>query len=202
MPLEAVVFDLGNVLIDWNPRHLYRKLFSDPAGIEDFLGRICTAEWHRQHDLGRPMVETCAELAAKFPDQAGLIHAWRERFAEMLPGPVPGTPDLLERLAQKHVPLFALTNWPAETFGAARMRFPFLRHFRDIVISGEIGIAKPDPKIFAILAERNALRPSATLFIDDHAPNVAAAVALGFVTHRFQSAQALGADLIHLGLLA
>lgn len=199
--VDAVIFDLGNVLITWDPRHLYRALLPDDAAVETFLSTICTPAWHRQHDLGVPMTRTCAALAARHPDQADLIHAWRLRFGEMLPGPVPGTPGLLAALDQRGVPLYALSNWPRETFPIARARFDFLTRFRDIVISGEVGVGKPDPEIYRILIKRAGLDPRRSLFIDDVAENVAAAEDLGFHGHVFTDADALGRALVALGLL-
>ena len=144
---RAVVFDLGGVLIDWNPRHLYRKLLPDDASIEEFLAEVCTSEWNYQQDAGRTVAEAVGELSGRHPDKAPLIAAYYERWEEMLGGAIEASVALLEELDAAGVPLYALTNWSRETFPIARRRFPFLERFRGIVVSGEEGAAKPDPPV-------------------------------------------------------
>lgn len=200
--IDAVVFDLGGVLIDWNPRHLYRKLISDEAAIERLLAEVCTAEWNHGLDSGRPFDEGIAELIEKHPGQESLIRAWKERWEEMLAGPIVGTVALLEGLHGRGVPLHAVTNWSAETFPVARRRFPFLNRFGTIVVSGEEGVSKPDAAIFELLVDRTAIEPGRTLFIDDNRSNVAVAAALGFCTVHFTDPDGLYARLLDLRLVS
>ena len=198
----AVVFDLGGVLIDWNPRYLYRTLFDgDDAAMEHFLTHVCSPAWNHRQDAGRSFADGCAELVREFPDARPLIEAWRERFDETLGGPIAGTVEILAALRERGVPLYALSNWWAETFPIARARFEFLGWFDGIVISGELGVAKPDPRIFAHLLETYGLRADATVFIDDVPANVAAAAATGMQTILFTDPAALRASLRELDLL-
>jgi 2-haloacid dehalogenase len=196
-----VVFDLGGVLIDWDPRHLYRQLLDDEAEIELFLETVCTTGWNAQMDAGRQFAEGVAELVAQYPDQEWLIRAYADRWEDMLAGEVPGTVEVLDDLARAGVRLFALTNWSRETFPIARRRYPFLDRFMAVVISGDEGIAKPDPRLFQVLVDRHGVEPAAALLVDDSVANVEVAAALGFVTERFTSAEALRSRLVREGLL-
>jgi 2-haloacid dehalogenase len=199
---SAVVFDLGGVLIDWDPRHLYRSLFAgDEDAMETFLATVCTPDWNRQQDSGRPWSEAIAELIAEHPDQADLISAYWERWPETLGEPIAPTVDILAELRTSGIRLYALSNWSAETFPLARPRYPFLDWFDDIVISGEIRAAKPDRRAYEALLDRQALRPEEVLFIDDVAANVEAAQALGIRSTRFTGAADLRRELAGLGLL-
>jgi 2-haloacid dehalogenase len=197
--LNAVVFDLGGVLIDWDPRYLYRTLFPDPVEMERFLGEVCTQDWHEQHDRGRPMRETIPELTRDHPEFADHIAAWA-RQAEMYGGAFPENVEILSSLRGR-TRLLALTNWPSETFELIRSRFDFLSWFEGIVVSGEEGIAKPDPEIFERLADRFRLVPAQTLFIDDSSRHVAAARSLGYQIHHFQGSPDLRGRLVRSGLL-
>jgi 2-haloacid dehalogenase len=198
----TVVFDLGNVLVDWDPRYLYRKLFDgDDAAMEQFLAEVCTPAWNEEQDRGRPFADACALLARNHPDKRALIEAWPSRYPETIAGPVAGTVEILEELRDRDVPLYALSNWSAETFPHARDRFPFLQWFRGIVLSGELRLAKPDPEIYRYLFATYGLRPTDTVFIDDSPRNVEAAAALGMHAVRFTDAAALRASLVRLGLL-
>ncbi len=197
----AAVFDLGGVLIDWNPRHLYRRLIPDEAEMERFVRDVVSAEWNLEHDRGRPFDDGIALLTRRHPDQAELIAAFRDRWPEMLGGPIQPTVDVLAELRDAGVRLLALTNWSAETFVHAPPRFPFLAWFESIIVSGEEGLVKPDPAIFRLLVERHGLEPDRTVFVDDLEANVVAAAALGFVAVRFSNAAALRRDLVGLGLL-
>jgi 2-haloacid dehalogenase len=190
---EAVVFDIGGVLLDWNPRYLYRKLFSDQDAMERFLAEVCTLEWHDAHDRGVPFEVSCAELAAKHPACADLIWAWARRSEEMIAGPIPGTVEILRSLTDAGVPCYALTNMEAETYPLRAARFSFLRWFDGTVVSAfeAGGIAKPDPEIFTRLLDRFGLQAASTVLIDDAARNVAAARQLGMQTVHFQSADRL-----------
>ncbi len=199
-PQRAVVFDLGNVLIPWDPRFLYRKLLPDEAAVEAFLRDVCTAEWNLSLDAGRDWGEAVAERIAAHPAHAPLIEAYDRRWEEMLGEPIAGSVALLEELAAAGAPLYALTNWSAVKFAIARERFPFLGRFRDIVVSGEERLVKPDPRLFRVLLDRNRLQPEACVFIDDSLPNVAAAAALGFTAVHFRSPEGLRAALRAAGL--
>ena len=197
----AVVFDLGGVLIDWDPRYLYRTLFADTASMERFLAEVTTQEWNAAQDAGRPWAEAVEVLAGRFPDQRSLIEAYRLRWAETLGGAIDGTVEVLSDLRDRGVRLLALSNWSAETFPVARDRYPFLAWFEGIVISGEVGVAKPDARVFEALIERYGVAPSRTVFVDDSEANVVAAEALGFIGVRFVDPGALRADLERVGLL-
>ncbi|MBL8487139.1 MAG: HAD family phosphatase [Rhodocyclaceae bacterium] len=200
-PVSTVVFDLGGVLIDWNPRHLYRRLIPDPRELDRFLAQVCPQSWNERQDAGRPVAEATRERIALYPDQADLIHAYYGRWEEMLSGPIAGTVALLEALHGRGIPLYALSNWSAELFPVARRRFPFLARFRGLVVSGEEGVIKPEPAIFHRLLDRYRLDAPACLFIDDNPANVAAAAGLGFRTHHFRTPELLSGHLAGLGLL-
>ena len=197
--MRAIVFDIGGVLLDWDPSLVYRDRLS-PAELERFLADICTAEWNATLDAGRPFDDACAELAARFPDQAELIHAWK-RQDEMVAGEIPGTAEIVARLKAAGVPLYLLTNMPADVFAARRARYPVLAHFDGAVVSGEEGVLKPSPEIFALLRDRYGLVPHETLFVDDLELNVRGARAAGFLAHRFVDAATLAAALREHGLL-
>ena len=197
----TVVFDLGGVLIDWDPRYLYSHLFDDPDEMESFLAEVTTAEWNACQDAGRPWGEGVDLLVAEHPQRRELIEAFHRRWPEMLAGEIPGTVDVLADLRAVGVRLVALSNWSAEMFPVARERFDFLAWFEGIVISGEVGVNKPDRRIFDHLAEQFGIEPTAALFIDDSSANVEAAKALGFGTVQFTDAGALRRELVRLGLL-
>jgi 2-haloacid dehalogenase len=200
--LTTAIFDLGGVLIDWDPRHLYRQLFGpDEAGMERFLTEVCSAEWNAQMDAGRPWSEAVDELAARHPDQRELIVAFHERWTEMLRGPIDDSVAILAELRAARVRLYALSNWSAETFPVALERYPFLGWFEGVVISGEAGFSKPDPRIYHTLFERHDVIPGASVFIDDRQENVDAAAALGMTAIRFYDPGGLRSELLELGLL-
>jgi 2-haloacid dehalogenase len=192
---KAVVFDLGGVLIDWDPRYLYRKLLADEAAVEEFLATVCTPEWNAEQDRGRPFADGVAELVERHPVHAAAITAYHERWTEMLGGDIPGTVELLAELRETGVPLYALTNWSAETFGIARERFEFLAWFDGVLVSGEERIVKPDPAIFRLLLDRFGLDPETTFYVDDSPANVAAAGRLGFDAVPFTDPEQLRRDL-------
>ena len=198
---SVAIFDLGGVLLQWNPRHLYRKLFNgDDAAMEDFLANVCTTEWNERQDAGRTFAEGTRELLPRHPDKVELIEAWRKRFGEMIPGPIDGTVDVLSDLRARNVPLYGVSNWSAETFPPQRARFPFLSWLKDIVVSGEVGFIKPDPRIFQILLDRNGIAAESAVFIDDVAVNAAAASRLGIHGIHFRSPDQLRRDLAAVGL--
>jgi 2-haloacid dehalogenase len=201
IPLRGVLFDLGGVLVDWNPRHLYRRVFSDEAAMELFLATVCTQAWNEEQDEGRPFGEGVELLLAQHPQHAEEIRAYDSRWDEMMKGPIDGSVAILGELRSRGVPLFALTNWSAEKFPLARTRFAFLEWFDGILVSGEERLKKPDPRIYRLAIERFGLEPSKTLYVDDAEVNIAAAALLGFNTHRFVEAAALRRRLVTCGLL-
>lgn len=198
---KFVVFDLGGVLIDWDPRHLYRKLIDNENSIERFLSEICTSAWNERQDAGRPWHEAIAELVERAPEHGPLIEAYWQRWPEMLGGPIEATVGIAAELRRRGVPLYGLTNWSAETFPFARQRFDFIDWFDGIVVSGEAGVIKPSPEIFRILLERFDLRADDAVFVDDNLRNVEAAAALGIDAHHFGSADVLRSYLAGVGLL-
>ena len=199
---SIVVFDLGGVLIDWDPRYLYRKLFDgDTAAMEEFLATVCTQSWNEQQDAGRPFADACASLKLLHPHKAELIDAWFERYDETLAGPIPGTVEILAELNSDGLSLFALSNWSAETFPIALKRFEFLKWFRGVMLSGEVKLLKPDPRIFKLFLETFAIDPALTVYIDDRGCNVEAAMAFGMHGIQFTDAAALRTELVGLGLL-
>jgi len=202
VPTKAVVFDLGGVLIDWDPRYLYRKLLADEAAVEEFLATVCTPEWNAEQDRGRPFAEGVAELAERHPEHAADIAAYHERWPEMLAGEVPGSVEVLADLRAAGVPLYALTNWAAETFAITRERFEFLDWFCGLLVSGEEGMTKPDPAIFRLLLDRFGLDPAAAVFVDDSEANVAAARGLGIDAVRFTGPERLRRELSARRMLA
>ena len=200
--IEAILLDLGGVLIDWNPRYLYRSHFADDLeAMEDFLTRICAPEWNLEMDAGKPFAVAVAERQRMFPEHAALIALWKDGWAQMLRDAIPETVQILAELKARGQRLFALTNWSAETFPLAQARFAFLRWFEDIVVSGEVKLVKPDARIFQLALERNRLRADTTLFVDDALHNVEGARAVGLPAIHFRSPQALRADLAQRGLL-
>jgi len=201
-PARAVVFDLGGVLVDWNPRHLYRRMFADEREMEEFLATVCTQSWNEEQDLGRPFAEGVQLLIERHPHRAKEIRAYDERWDEMLKGPIDDSVVLLGELRERGVSLFALTNWSAEKFPVSCSRFAFFDWFEGIMVSGEERLKKPDPQIFRLAVQRFGLDPVVTLLVDDSAPNIAAAAQLGFRTHRFAGAPALRNALVEHGLLA
>ncbi len=187
----VLIFDLGGVVLDWNPRHLYRKLIPDEVARESFLTEVCSPAWNLQMDIGKPSAEAVAELSARFPDQAGLISAYWDRWPEMLGGPIPGTSELVAELARSGRELYAISNFNGEVWPATMDAFPVLNCFKDIVISSFVGVCKPDPRIFALALRRFGVAAGDCLFIDDVAANVDGAKAAGIAAVQFTSAAAL-----------
>lgn len=198
--VEAVVFDLGGVLLDWDPRYLYRELIGDEAEMERFLAEVCTPAWHEDNDRGVPYAESCAALAARFPGDAELIWAWAQRSEEMVAGAIEGSVAVLGELRAGGVGCYALTNMEAETYPRRVERFAFLRWFDGVVVSSAEGVIKPDPEIFRRLLGRFGLEAARTVFVDDAPRNVLAAQALGMVGVVFESPAQLRAELGGLGL--
>ena len=201
-PRSIVVFDLGGVLIDWNPRHLFRKLFDgDDAAMEQFLATVCSPDWNRALDGGASMADSIAGLVDKHPAQAALIEAYSERFEEMFGGPIDGTVAVLADLKSRGVPLYALTNWSAAKAPVMYKLFDFVNWFDGVVVSGLIGIAKPDRRIYGHLLQTHNIDANAAVYIDDMQENVETAAALGFAGIWFRSAGELRQDLERHGLL-
>ena len=185
MPVDAVVFDYGGVLLSWDPRHLYRKLFADPDEMEFFLAEVGFAEWNLEQDRGRPWDEAVAELSAQFPHRAQLIAAYHERWAESIEGPIDGTVAVLEELVGRGIPCYGLTNFSGETYRAVLDMFDFFGLLSGNVVSGDEGVVKPDPAIYKILCDRYDLTPGRTLFVDDAVVNVDGAVRFGLRALQF-----------------
>ena len=195
MQVEAVVFDVGRVLYQWHLRHLFEKIVDDRARLEMLLGEVVTEEWHFEHDRGRTLGEMVPERIALYPEFEPEIRAYATRFNETIPGPVPGSHALVERLDARGVPLYAITNFGAEFWAGFRPSEPIFDRFRDIVVSGEEKLAKPDPAIFALAEARFERSASTMLFIDDNRANVDVAAACGWHVHHFTDAAALESDL-------
>ena len=199
---SVAIFDLGGVLLHWDPRLLYRKLFhGDEVAMDHFLATVCTTEWNERQDAGRTFAEATRELLPEHADKLELIEAFGKRFDEMVPGANDGTVAVLDELRQREVPIYAITNWSAETFPSMRRRFAFLAWFRDIVVSGAEGVMKPDPRIFRILLQRQGIAPESAVFIDDVAANAAVAATLGIHGIHFRSPDQLRGELAAAGLL-
>jgi 2-haloacid dehalogenase len=187
--IDSFLFDLGGVLIDWSPRYLFARHFpDDEAGLEHFLTHVCPSDWNVTMDAGKPASVARAERVAAFPEHEAMIDRWFDEWPNMMQGEVPGTVAILAALRARGYPLFALTNWSADTFHHAQARFEFLGWFDHIVVSGELKLIKPDPAIFRHAIERCRLDPARTLFIDDSAKNTAVAATLGFNVHHFTGA--------------
>jgi 2-haloacid dehalogenase len=200
--MDAVLFDLGGVLIDWNPRYLYRAHFAEnEAAMEHFLTHVCAGDWNHEIDAGKRFADAVAERQRLFPSHAELIALWESGWETMLGDAIAETVAILEELKARGLRLYALTNWSYETFPIARRRFDFLDWFQDIVVSGEVKLAKPDPRIFDLARTRCRLAPGATVYIDDAPRNVEAARALGFHALHFQEPARLRHELAALKLL-
>ena len=195
------IFDVGGVLVDWDPRHLYRKIFSSEKEMEYFLTEVCPPAWNETLDAGRPFKEACDEKAKAFAQYAAQIDAYRTRWQEMISGPVAGTADIVRNLKQKGYTLYALSNFSAETFPATRARFEVFSLFDGIVLSGEEKINKPDAEIYRRLLTRYGLKAEDCLFIDDNKENIAAAQRLGFQTIHFTRGEELRKILASSGYL-
>ncbi len=191
----VMVFDFGGVLLDWNPWYLYRQFFDSPQAMEAFFQEIDFSGWNLEQDRGRPFAEAVTLHAQQFPHHAGLIRAYHEQWPASIGGAIPGTVDILTQLKTRGYPLYALSNWSAETHYLIRPQYEFFEWFDGIVLSGEVKLIKPDPKIYQLLLEKAGVPAEDCLFIDDSLTNIRAAQALGFGTIHFQSPEQLRAEL-------
>lgn len=201
MTVKSIIFDIGNVLVQWDPRFLYQDLIADQQELDRFLSEVVTLEWHTAHDAGLPMAEGVRRLSSQYPQYAELIDLFRTRWFDTIGPSIQGSIDIVEKLANTNIPLFALTNFSAETFPRFSEENSYMRNFKDVLVSGEVGLVKPDPRIFALSIERFAVEPGATLFIDDREPNILGAKKAGFQTHLFESPEQLEEELEHLDVL-
>lgn len=200
--IDTIIFDLGGVLIDWNPRYLYRKIFKTEEEINWFIENICTYEWNDHQDAGRSFAEATEELVAKFPEHEVPIRAWYGRWTETIGGAIQPTVDVLSRIRdQKKHRLYALTNWSAESFPWAYENFEFLSWFEGIVVSGQEKTRKPFPEIYKILIDRYKINPGSALFIDDNPKNVKGGIEAGLHVIRFESGHQLENDLKAMNVL-
>jgi 2-haloacid dehalogenase len=198
---QSVIFDVGRVLFDWDLRYLFAKLIADRDELEWFVTNVVTPQWHFQHDAGRPLADMLPELKAEFPDHASLIDAYAARFNETIPGPMPGSLELVERLDAAGVPLFAITNFGHEFWEGFRPTQPIFDRFQGVIVSGTEKLMKPDPAIYRLALDRFGIDPTGALFIDDVAANVAGAESVGIAGHLFTGAAMLENDLVRRGYL-
>ncbi len=198
--IKNIVFDFGGVLLDWNPRYLYKGYFRDDDEMEHFLSDICNSEWNVQQDAGRPFAEAVRLLQAEHPEYSEAIRMYDEQWDKMLKCELPDSIDLLKELKSKGYGIYGLTNWSSEKIGVAFSRYDFFSLFDGIVVSGDEKVAKPDPKIFRILLDRYGLKAGECVFIDDNQPNVDAAESLGFNAIRFDNVTDVRAGLKGLGV--
>ncbi|MCB1381208.1 MAG: HAD family phosphatase [Alphaproteobacteria bacterium] len=196
-----IVFDIGNVLLHWDPRVLYRKIFATEDEVEWFLTHVCPPSWNLEQDRGRSFADAVEEATTRHPDHAEAIAAYHHRWHETLTHAIDGSVMILEELKSRGAPLYAITNWNQDKFRETRARYGFLEHFHDIVVSGDERLVKPDPAIYRLLLDRNGLEASTSLFIDDSPKNVAGAQAVGMKAHHFTSPENLRAALQAEGLL-
>lgn len=200
--IEAVVFDIGNVLVRWERDLPFRRLIPDAAARAYFMDKVIPLDWHAEHDAGRGAEAMIAERSAQFPEHSALIRAWLTHFNETIPGPVPGSTAIVEELSARGVPLYAITNFGADTWAGFAPGWPLAARFINIVVSGDEQLAKPDPAIYALAAARFGRAPGSMLFIDDSVVNVASARASGWHAHHFVDADRLRVELTERGLLA
>ena len=200
MKIENIIFDFGGVLVDWNPRYLYRNYFQDESGMEHFLRHICTDEWNLEQDRGRSLADGTRLLLEKFPEYHSLIKLYYDQWEVMLHGDIPETVSLLYQLKEKYK-LFGLTNWSAETIPVAYERFSFFKAFDGIVVSGEEKLIKPDKKLYHLLLDRYNLKAECTIFIDDNIKNIKAAEEIGLIAIHFENSSQLEAELLSIGAI-
>jgi 2-haloacid dehalogenase len=200
MQIENIIFDFGGVLVDWNPRYLYRNYFESENEMEHFLRSVCTEEWNLEQDRGRSLAEGTRLLQQKFPNFHSMIQLFYDEWEKMLPGNIPETVSLLYKLKTRYN-IYGLTNWSAETIPIAYGRFPFFREFNGIVVSGEEKMVKPDSRIFHLLLNRYNLKAANSVFIDDNLKNVKAAEEIGMIAIHYQNSSQLESELISFNVL-
>lgn len=200
--IQAIVFDFGGVLLDWDPRYLYRRYFpGQPQAMDQFLAEINFYEWNAKQDQGRLFSEGIAELSNQFPQHAQLIQVYFDQWEESISGPIHGSVKILHKLKQKGYPLYGLSNWSAETYPRALRKYSFFNIFDDVVLSGAVKMNKPEPAIFKLLLNRIGYRAHECVLIDDSKANIETAKNLGFVTIPFKSPEQLQTELQRLNLL-
>lgn len=200
--INTIIFDLGNVLINWEPKLLYNKIFNSEEQTNHFLENICTLDWNEEQDAGRTIKEGTAALVKQYPEHRENITAYYDRWEEMLNGPVEGTAEIFKKLKESgRYKIYALTNWSAELFPIAQREFEFLTWFDGIVMSGDEGIRKPEAAFFQILFDRYQVKPEDAVFIDDNLRNIEAAKKLGLKSIRFTSATELEKELKELQII-
>ncbi len=200
--IKAIIFDYGNVLLEWNPRYVYRRFFpNDPEGIEHFFREVNFMDWNVHQDKGRPFAEGVTVLSQQFPQYSHLIQAYQDYWKDSIGESITGTIDILKQLKQAGYPLYGLSNWSAETFPYAREKYDFFELFDDMVISGEVGHVKPDPVIYQMMLDKIGRPAKECLFIDDSLPNIDQANKMGFATIHFQSPELLEKELKQLHLI-
>ncbi|MBN1449966.1 MAG: HAD family phosphatase [Anaerolineales bacterium] len=201
VPIQAIIFDFGGVLLEWDPHALYRRFIDQPQQIDQFLAEVGFATWNAEQDRGRPFAEGIAALSSQFPHHAHLIRAYYDHWEDSIVGPISGTVDILRKLKLAGYPLYGLSNWSAETFPRACKQYTFFDLLDDIVLSGDVKMLKPDPAIFNLLLHRIGYPAHNCLLIDDSQPNIATANSLGFNTIHFKSPVQLQAELKRFQLL-
>ena len=199
--IKAIIFDLGGVLLEWNPRNVYRRYFDRPEEMEAFLSEVDFMKWNAQQDMGRPFAEGVAQLSAQYPHRAELIRAYHEHWEESVGGEITGTVEILRRLKRAGWRLYALSNWSAETFPKMRGKYDFFALFDAMIVSGEVGLIKPDPAIFELAIRTTGGAASQCLFIDDSEQNIAVAQRLGMQAILFRSAAQLEEELREMQVL-
>lgn len=200
-PIQAIIFDFGGVLLEWDPHALYRRFINQPQQIDQFLAEVDFATWNAEQDRGRPFTEGVAELSSQFPHRAQLIRAYYDHWEDSIVGSIPGSVAILRRLKQAGYPLYGLSNWSAETFPRARKKYAFFDLLDDIIISGDVKMIKPDPAIFNLLLNKIRYPAHNCLLIDDSQPNILTAKSLGFNTIQFKSPEQLESELQRYHLL-
>jgi len=200
--IKAIIFDYGNVLLEWNPRNVYQRYFpNDPAGMENFLQEVDFMNWNARQDKGRSFKEGVADLSKQFPHYSHLIQAYHDNWKDSIGTASWGTVEIMKQLKQKGYMLYGLSNWSAETFPIARAKYDFFNLLDDMVISGAVGYVKPEPEIYRLMLDKIKRPARECLFIDDSLPNILQANTMGFNTIHFTAPEQLKTDLTQMGLL-
>lgn len=196
------LFDLGKVVVDWDPMRLYSRFFQNKREAELFCSEVCNLAWHTEHDRGVSMAANAAPLIEQYPQYEAAIKAWRSHWLDMFDGYIEGMDELIGALQARNLPIYGLTNLPAEVASETFDAFPLIQRFEDVIVSGAEGVVKPDPKIYRIALERMGHpEPNSILFVDDRHENIAAAASLGFQTHLFETADQLTTHLVAARIL-